>query len=84
VGRSRNLKELAEAALRRKLESAPAIDVVRSIEEILSELPMEEIRAKRTITVLEYLNSPDALALLEALARGATAAWLTNFTVRVK
>jgi WD40 repeat protein len=72
----RALGRLAEAPLRKALEGKPSAEVRKSVERLLSEitaaaLPAEEARQLRAVQVVEWIDTPAALALLEPLARGA-------------
>ena len=41
-------------------------------------LPVEALRQSRALLVLEWLDSPEAVELLQTLARGEPDAWLTR------
>jgi WD40 repeat protein len=75
--------ELAEAPLRAALQGKPTPEVRRAVEELLEKLaPREpsadELPALRALEVLERVGTPEAKAVLEKLARGAEASWLTR------
>jgi WD40 repeat protein len=72
-----NLGRLAEAALRKALDGTPSAEAKRRIQDLLSKLDgkaddPEERRLLRVIEVLERLGTPEALRLLDKLAKEAT------------
>lgn len=87
------VRQQAQAALEKHGEQAahlvqqaaknpPDLEVKRRLEMLLEKLdhPLEDahqLRAYRCLTLLERIGTPEALQLLEELARGAPAAWLT-------
>jgi WD40 repeat protein len=67
--------KLAERALRRALEDDPSLEVRRRVEKILEHLPKQliapaELRALRSLELLEWLGGTEARSLLEPLAQG--------------
>ena len=86
--RERAMRELAEIGsdaekpLEQALASGPSLDAKRRIEELLKQVkgrPQEgRVRALRAVEVLDRAGTPEALALLKALAGGAPDAWLTR------
>ncbi|HWG43214.1 MAG TPA: WD40 repeat domain-containing protein [Gemmataceae bacterium] len=79
------LGELAEPALRKALASRPTLEMSRRVRGLLDEIgqrqwrPSAEIlRQLRAVEVLERIGTPEARALLEALAHGAAGARLTR------
>jgi hypothetical protein len=83
---SKNLEELAELAqpaLEQQLAAKPSLEMRKRLEALLSKLdgPVtrpEMLRGLRAVEVLERLGTPEALQVLQALAQGAPAAWLTQ------
>lgn len=80
---SEELKEAGEVAvplLKKALENTSSAEVRRRIEELLEpvRLAMASSRSARAVLVLETIGNEDARKLLEALARGRTAAALTQ------
>jgi WD40 repeat protein len=76
------LGERAEFALRQTLEKRPTLEVRRRIEHLLARLPKPrlsraEVRVLRAQAVLEYAESTEAQAVLQALAQGEPGARLT-------
>jgi RNA polymerase sigma factor (sigma-70 family) len=77
------LGELAEAALRQALANKPTLELRRRVQQALDHLhrPVtspEVLRPLRGLAILEDIATPDARALLEALASGAAEARLTR------
>jgi WD40 repeat protein len=75
--------ELAEPVLRRALKSRPSLEARRRLERLLNQcqpgpLSGERARDVRAIELLECLGTPEARALLERLAAGASGARLTQ------
>jgi RNA polymerase sigma factor (sigma-70 family) len=73
----------AGPALRQSLEKGASPEVRRRAEELLDRLSTrslspESLRALRALAVLEYADTPEARRLLQELAAGAAAAWLTH------
>ncbi len=74
----KKLNRAAEAALRQGLAKKPALDVQRSLEQLLEEIrsdevglpPGDRLRTLRAIRVLEALGTPEARKILERLAGG--------------
>ena len=67
--------KLAERALRRALEDEPSLETRRRAEKILERLPKQliapaELRALRSLELLEWLGGAEARTLLEPLAQG--------------
>jgi hypothetical protein len=75
---------LAEPALKKVLASAPSLETRKRVEQILERLtpgqvpPPETLRAVRAVEVLERFGTAEKKPLLEALARGAPEAALTQ------
>jgi hypothetical protein len=77
------LNAVAEPALRRALKADPSPEARRRIERLLEKLAKlvddpELLRALRAVEVLERAGSPEALKLLQSLAKGAPDARLTR------
>jgi WD40 repeat protein len=74
------LADAAAPALRKALERPPSAEVRRTIERALGRLDTptpERLRAVRAVEALEWIGTPEAVRLLEELARGAAGATLT-------
>jgi WD40 repeat protein len=80
------LGELADKALRKRLDDNPSLDVRQRIEELLDKsaglvsLP-EHIRALRVVELLERIGTPEAKTALQDIAKGAPDARLTRDAV---
>jgi WD40 repeat protein len=77
------LADLAGGALRKKLEEKPALEMRKRIELLLDKLegPVTSpdlLRVLRAVEVLEHIGTPEARAVLEALAKGAPGHRLTE------
>jgi WD40 repeat protein len=77
------LAELAEPALRKRLEAGPSADVRQCVEQLLDKLGgfvtrPEQVRALRAVEVLEHLGSAEAKEVLRELAKGTADARLTR------
>jgi hypothetical protein len=77
------LGELVEPALRQVLAGNPRLEVRRRVEQVLEKLEApatdaEQLRALRSVEVLEHVGTVQARKVLEALATGAPAARLTQ------
>jgi len=77
------LGELADPALERALGSNPPLEVKKRLEKLLRRqlLPTSDpkrLRSIRSVEALEHIRTPEAQKLLQKLARGAPAAWLTQ------
>jgi RNA polymerase sigma factor (sigma-70 family) len=78
------LGELAEPALRKRLEAGPPLETRQRIDQVLGklaggQLPSEDVlRQLRAVEVLERTGTADARKALEALAGGADGARLTR------
>ncbi|HEV3445664.1 MAG TPA: WD40 repeat domain-containing protein [Gemmataceae bacterium] len=74
--------DVAEPALRKRLDNKPPLEVQQRIELILGALDpgrsSERLRLARAIQALEYAGASEARKLLETLAGGAPAATLTR------
>jgi hypothetical protein len=82
---TRELKRLggqAEAAVTGALKGTPSVEARRRLESILRKLQggpgPEELRELRAVQALERIGSPQARAILRALARGAPVARQTQ------
>lgn len=78
-----NNLDLIEGDLRKLLASKPPLEVRQRLEKILEKInagppPPERLRVLRALGVLEYIGDAEARALLEALTKGASEAWLTK------
>jgi hypothetical protein len=82
--RSRANKQLAELGpaiegeLRKALGDTLSVEVRRRVEKLLQLLVRQQVRGRRAVEVLEWMNNPAARQLLETLAGGAPAASLTQ------
>jgi hypothetical protein len=79
------LGEQAVHAVRKALDGQPALETKRRLEQLLEEqergrwsVSPEQLRARRSLEVLERADTPDARRLLETLSAGAPGAWLTS------
>lgn len=77
------LQDLAEAALRRALESKPSLEVQRRIDGLLTALdgrvlPPERLQVLRGLGVLEKAGTPQAREVLNKLTQGSADDWLTR------
>jgi RNA polymerase sigma factor (sigma-70 family) len=77
------LAELVVPPLRAALEKRPSLEAAQRIEKILElvasqPLPPEKLRDLRGVEALEYIATPNARAVLQALGRGAPSAHLTR------
>jgi hypothetical protein len=75
------LHEVAEPALREALAGRPGPEAHRRVRELLDQLAPSSggrLRELRAVAVLESLSTPEARALLRALANGAPEALLTQ------
>jgi RNA polymerase sigma factor (sigma-70 family) len=75
--------EQAEEALRRLLASKPSPEARRRAERLLRQLAApiakeDRLREMRALEVLEHIGNAQALGVLNTLASGAGAAWLTR------
>ncbi len=71
----RSLDTTIEATLRSVLEKPPSVQVQKTVECLLDGIEAnsngpERLREQRAVEVLEWLNTPEARALLEKLASG--------------
>jgi hypothetical protein len=77
-----NVKEVAEAALKRALQEKPPLELRRRMEQLLAKMDpahsSESLRVLRAIEVLEHIDTPAGRQLLERLAQGAPEARLTQ------
>lgn len=69
---------IIEPTLRKALDSKPSLEVRRRIEKVLENLASERLRITRALEAVEHMNTREAHRLLEALANGASHAWLTE------
>jgi WD40 repeat protein len=77
----------AETALRQQLAARPPLEVRIRVERLLARLdaPLkvpDQVRALRVVEALKIMNTPESQQLLEALARGAPDAPLTQAALR--
>jgi hypothetical protein len=77
------LAEVARPALEEQLKAKPSLEMRKRLEALLSKLdgPLtrpEALRGLRAVEVLDRLGTPEAIELLQTLAQGAPAAWLTQ------
>ena len=74
--------ESAQAALEKRLQENPSLEVRRRVEELLERLkrpdPPERVRAARAVEALEQIGTDDARQVLNALAEGRPSAPLTQ------
>jgi hypothetical protein len=74
--------ELARPALERALKGRPSLEALRRVQGLLDRLRQapsgEQVRLLRSVELLEYLGTPEARSLLQALAGGAAEARLTQ------
>jgi hypothetical protein len=75
--------KLAEPTLKRVLERMPSAEVRQQVGRLLDRLAAaepgpEQLLAQRATAVLERIDTAEARAFLEVLARGADGAWLTQ------
>jgi hypothetical protein len=80
---ARELEKLGDAAephLREALKGKPSAEVRRTAELLLERLEGQAVRrgVLRALEALEYIGTPEAARVLEALARGVPGAWLTR------
>jgi hypothetical protein len=84
--RPRHWKKLAEVVvpeLRAALKKSPPLETAQRIEKVLDwvasqPLPPEKLRELRAVEALEYIATPNARAVLQALGQGAPGAHLTR------
>jgi hypothetical protein len=77
----RQLGELAEPKLRQALSDHPSLELRRRAQGLLEELTTpsgDQLRLRRAVAVLEYIDDPQGLELLRRLASGAPAATLSR------
>jgi hypothetical protein len=77
------LAESAEPALQKTLFGKPTPEVRRRVQQLLERLkgpvpPGRRLQAFRAVEVLEHIDTPEAQQILEALAKGAPEARLTQ------
>jgi WD40 repeat protein len=77
------LGDSAAAALRRRLEENPSLEVRKRVEKLLSQqagraLGRDEMQTLRAVEVLEHAGTTEARALLRALTKGDPGARLTR------
>jgi hypothetical protein len=75
--------EQAEESLRRLLAGEPSPEARRRAERLLRQLAapvgeVDRLRELRALEVVEHIGNAEALRVLESLAGGARAAWLTS------
>jgi HEAT repeat protein len=77
-----SLGEVAKPALEKALDDNPSAEMRRRIEAVLEKLkgpiPAELMRAFRAIDVLEHIGSRQAQQVLETLAQGAPASFVSQ------
>jgi dipeptidyl aminopeptidase/acylaminoacyl peptidase len=72
------LQEAPEPALRKALEGGPSPEVRTRVNQLLEKLSAEWLRTQRLIEVLERMGTPEAVQVLQAVARGTPAARRTQ------
>jgi WD40 repeat protein len=77
------LGEVSESELRKRLADNPPLEVRQRVEQLLGKLmgPVtdpDRLRAQRGVEILEHIGTPAAKIALEALAKGAPEARLTQ------
>jgi hypothetical protein len=75
------LHDLAEPALREILAGKPSLEMRQRVEQLLKKVEVlsgESLRGVRAVETLEYIGTPEARQVLEALAAGAPEARLTR------
>jgi RNA polymerase sigma factor (sigma-70 family) len=65
------LGEAAEAALRKTLQGNPTLEVRQRLELLLQKRSRDALRQLRAVEALEYIGTPEARQVLEALAKTA-------------
>jgi hypothetical protein len=68
----------AEPALRKALESKPALELRRRVESILEKMLSLRLQSRRSLQVLLLLATPEAIGLLASLTVEKPGAWLTT------
>jgi WD40 repeat protein len=82
--RSRANQQLAglgpavEGELRRAMAGTLSVEVRRRVEKLLQLVERQQVRGRRAVEVLEWINNPAARQLLEALAGGTPEASITQ------
>jgi hypothetical protein len=76
-------EKVARPALERRLEERPSAEQRRRVEYILGRLrravfPPQTVSAMKAVELLEYVGTPEARELLEAVAKGADEARVTK------
>jgi WD40 repeat protein len=79
----------AEPAVRKALADKPTAEAERRLKRVLAKLhkpdqPPDTLRALRALEVLEWVGTPEARSLVQALAGGAAAAPLTQAARRAR
>jgi hypothetical protein len=77
------LGKTAESALRQALAAGPSLEATRRLERLLNALgnqvmTPEQMRDVRAVRVLEQAGTPEAKAVLEALAKESPGWWVTQ------
>lgn len=77
------LADQAEPFLRKRLAGNPPLEVQQRIDQVLTKISApttapEKLRAMRAVELLETVGTPEAIELLQQLARGAAEARLTQ------
>ena len=74
-----SLGEAAEPDVRKALGAQPPLEVRQRLRRFLDNLQgAQRLRALRALQILELIGSSESRRLVEALAKGAPGAWLTN------
>jgi hypothetical protein len=80
--------ELAKQALKKAKDKNPSLEVRQRIEQILAKVEgptittPETLRSIRAVEVLEHIGSPEAQQVLQALAKGAPGATITDDAIK--
>jgi hypothetical protein len=78
TGELEKLGESVVPALRKALAEKQPVEVRLRVEQLLKRLEARRMATRRALEVLEQIGLPQARPLLEKLAKGRPAAWLTE------